>query len=270
MDIRRVVCADITTDGVEFRDRTKATSGAQAIVANPPFSLAADFVRHGLKLVPKVVILERIQFPGSEDRTDLIEGGDLARELLSPTECRECTRQAGTGSGHRPRCASHGSSSSAAKCIRCWPREAIGADYRMPIFAPMTSDELRLVLVPYPILGVPSIGAARVELAVAKLGTSQQFYAFHRKVFGQRGATDGSRALEIAAGLGLNRQDLLALGDSNEITDTMKNLVNLGASLGLEATPSFIVGNLAILGYPGPNALSAIASAAGRCGKAVC
>jgi len=130
--------------------------------------------------------------------------------------------------------------------------------------------ELRLVLVPYPILGVPSIGAARVELAVAKLGTSQQFYAFHRKVFGQRGATDGSRALEIAAGLGLNRQDLLALGDSNEITDTMKNLVNLGASLGLEATPSFIVGNLAILGYPGPNALSAIASAAGRCGKAVC
>ena len=130
--------------------------------------------------------------------------------------------------------------------------------------------ELRLVLVPYPILGAPSIGAARVELAVAKLGTSQQFYAFHRKVFGQRGATDGSRALEIAAGLGLNRQDLLALGDSNEITDTMKNLVNLGTSLGLEATPSFIVGNLAILGYPGPNALSAIASAAGTCGKAVC
>ena len=130
--------------------------------------------------------------------------------------------------------------------------------------------ELRLVLVPYPILGAPSIGAARVELAVAKLGTSQQFYAFHRKVFGQRGATDGSRALEIAARLGLNRQDLLALGDSNEITATMKNLVNLGTSLGLEATPSFIVGNLAILGYPGPNALSAIASAAGRCGKAVC
>lgn len=130
--------------------------------------------------------------------------------------------------------------------------------------------ELRLVLVPYPILGVPSIGAARVELAVAKLGTPEQFYAFHRKVFGQRGTTDGARALEIAAGLGLNKQDLLALGDSKEITETMKNLVNLGTSLGLEATPSFIVGNLAILGYPGPHALSAIASAAATCGKAVC
>jgi hypothetical protein len=79
---RRVVCTDIATDGVDFRERTKAPPGTQAIVANPPFSLAADFVRHGLKLVPKVVILERIQFLESDDRTDLIEGGDLARVLV--------------------------------------------------------------------------------------------------------------------------------------------------------------------------------------------
>ncbi len=130
--------------------------------------------------------------------------------------------------------------------------------------------ELRLVLVPYPILGIPSIGAARVELAVAKLGTPEQFYAFHRKIYAQRGTTDGLRALEVAAGLGLNKQNLLALGDSDQITDTMKNLVNLGTSLGLEATPSFIAGNLAILGYPGPRALQAMVSAVGTCGKAVC
>ena len=130
--------------------------------------------------------------------------------------------------------------------------------------------ELRLVLVPYPILGVPSIGAARVELAVAKLGTPDQFYAFHRKIFAQRGTTDGPRALDAAAGLGLKKQDLLAVGDSDQITGTMKNLVNLGTSLELEATPSFIAGNLAILGYPGPHALQAVVNAVGSCGKAVC
>jgi len=130
--------------------------------------------------------------------------------------------------------------------------------------------ELRLVLVPYPILGIPSIGAARVELAIAKLGTPDQFYAFHRKIYAQRGTTDGPRALEVAASLGLKKQDLLALGDSDQITDTMKNLVNLGTSLGLEATPSFVAGNLAILGHPGPQALQAIVSAVGTCGKAVC
>jgi hypothetical protein len=79
---RRVVCTDIAIDGVDFRDRRCAPERAQAIVANPPFSLAADFVRHGLKLVPKVVILERIQFLESEDRADIIDGGDLARVLV--------------------------------------------------------------------------------------------------------------------------------------------------------------------------------------------
>src|SRR4029077_16780183 len=45
--------------------------------------------------------------------------------------------------------------------------------------------ELKLVLVPFPVLGVPSIAGSRVELAVAKLGTPAQFYDFHRKVYAQ-------------------------------------------------------------------------------------
>jgi DSBA-like thioredoxin domain-containing protein len=135
----------------------------------------------------------------------------------------------------------------------------------------LTRDpQLRLVLAPYPVLGIPSIAAARVELAVAKLGTPNQFYAFHRAIYSRRGTTDGPRALEVARGLGLNPQDLLALADSDQITGTMKNLVSLGNALGLEATPSFIVGNLAILGYPGPHELAALVAAVGACGKAVC
>jgi protein-disulfide isomerase len=130
--------------------------------------------------------------------------------------------------------------------------------------------QLRLVLVPYPVLGAASIGAARVELAVAKLGTPQQFYDFHRDVYSQRGKIDGPRALEIARGLGLDQTALIGLGDSEQITSTMKNLVNLGSSLGLVATPSFVVGDVAIIGYPGPRALKAIVAAAAACGKVVC
>jgi protein-disulfide isomerase len=130
--------------------------------------------------------------------------------------------------------------------------------------------ELRLVLVPYPVLGVPSIAAGRVELAVAKLGTPEQFYAFQRQIFSQRGTTDGQRALDVARGLGLDERALIKLGNSDEITRTMKNLVNLGTALGLEATPSFIAGGVAILGYPGRNALQAIADSVGACGKVVC
>jgi protein-disulfide isomerase len=130
--------------------------------------------------------------------------------------------------------------------------------------------QLRLVLVPFPVLGIASIGAGRVELAVAKLGTPQQFYDFHRKIYAQRGTADGTRALEVAHQIGFDEQKLIKLGNSDEITKTMKNLVSLGDSLGLAATPSFIVGNLAILGYPGRYRLQAIIDAASTCGKAVC
>jgi hypothetical protein len=75
----RVVCTDITIDGVDFRDRTTAPPDVQAIVTNSPFSLAADVVRHGLTLVPKVVILQRIQFLESDVRADLFDAGKLVR-----------------------------------------------------------------------------------------------------------------------------------------------------------------------------------------------
>jgi protein-disulfide isomerase len=130
--------------------------------------------------------------------------------------------------------------------------------------------DLKLVLVPFPVLGIPSITASRVELAVAKLGTPQKFYAFHRKVYSQRGTTDGARALQIAKGLGFDVKALTAAADSDAITKIMTDHVRLGDSLGLAATPSFIVDGVAILGYPGRYRLQAIVDAASTCGKVVC
>ena len=130
--------------------------------------------------------------------------------------------------------------------------------------------ELKLVLVPFPVLGIPSITASRVELAVAKLGTPQQFYDFHRKVYAQRGITDGARALQIAHGLGLDAKALTKLADSDGITETMIAHVRLGNSLGLAATPGFIIDGVAILGYPGRYRLQAIVDASDACGKVVC
>ncbi|MGB6567317.1 MAG: DsbA family protein, partial [Xanthobacteraceae bacterium] len=108
--------------------------------------------------------------------------------------------------------------------------------------------ELRLVLVPYPVLGVASIAASRVELAVAKLGTPAQFYDFHRKIYSQRGTTDGLRALDVARGLGFDERSLTKLGDSDAITKIMKAHLAVGNSLGLAATPAFIIDGVAILG----------------------
>jgi hypothetical protein len=74
-----VVANDIATDGVNFLQPRVAPPGVGAIVTNPPFILAAEFVAHGLKLVPQVIILERIQFLESDTRADLFDSGKLAR-----------------------------------------------------------------------------------------------------------------------------------------------------------------------------------------------
>jgi len=49
------------------------------IVTNPPYKLAADFVRHGLELCPTVIMLLRLSFLESEGRSDILDGGKLAR-----------------------------------------------------------------------------------------------------------------------------------------------------------------------------------------------
>ena len=132
------------------------------------------------------------------------------------------------------------------------------------------NQDLRLVLVPYPVLGIPSIMASRVELAVAKLGTPKQFYDFHRKIYAQRGTIDGTRALAVAHGLGLDQKALTTAGDGDDIAEIMKNHLSLGNSLGLLVTPSFVIDGVALLGYPGPKPLRAIVDAVGTCGKVMC
>jgi protein-disulfide isomerase len=133
-----------------------------------------------------------------------------------------------------------------------------------------TDADLKLVLAPYPVLGAASVAASRVELAVAKLGTAQQFYKFHHMMYAERGVNDGLRALNVARELGFDERAVSALANSDQITQIMKDHFALGTALGLAATPSFIIANTAILGYPGRQSLQAIIDAAHSCGKVSC
>lgn len=130
--------------------------------------------------------------------------------------------------------------------------------------------ELRLVLVPFPVLSVASIEAARVELAVSRMIPAQKFYQFHHDVFSGRGVVDGTRALAIAKALGLDSAHVIAAANENTISETMKAHVRLGNALGLSATPSFVIKGVAILGYPGAKTLSEIVKSVRRCDNVVC
>jgi hypothetical protein len=75
----RVTASDLVGDRIDFLMEWRAPEGVEAVITNPPFKLAAEFARHGLLLVPKVVMLLRLNFLESEGRSDLIDGGQLAR-----------------------------------------------------------------------------------------------------------------------------------------------------------------------------------------------
>jgi protein-disulfide isomerase len=130
--------------------------------------------------------------------------------------------------------------------------------------------QLNLVLVPFPVLGIPSIQAGRVEFALAEFASPLKFYLFHQKIFSGRGVVDGERALAVAEGLGFTREKLLPLANAESVTDAMKAHVAIGDKYDMQATPSLVIRDVAIAGYPGREALEKIIRAVRQCGKAEC
>lgn len=63
---------DIAT-GIDFLMERQAPTDASCIITNPPFKLADDFIRHGLTVVPYVVVLLRAMAIEGAGRADLID-----------------------------------------------------------------------------------------------------------------------------------------------------------------------------------------------------
>ncbi|MFM9975187.1 MAG: DsbA family protein [Beijerinckiaceae bacterium] len=109
--------------------------------------------------------------------------------------------------------------------------------------------KLRYILVNYAILGVASIEASRVALGFTLQKTTGGYLPLHEALFRLRGRVDGIRALEVAMELGAKRDKLIDDADSDRVTDALKKSASLGDSLGLTATPSFVAGREAVIGY---------------------
>jgi protein-disulfide isomerase len=129
--------------------------------------------------------------------------------------------------------------------------------------------KLRLVLVPFPVLGIPSIAAGRVEIAVARLAR-ERFHDFHMRVYAGRGIVDGNRALAVTTAMGLANEKVIAAANDDSVTEAMKAHVRLGNAMGLAATPAFVIKDVAILGHPGRTALEGMIRAVRTCGTIVC
>jgi protein-disulfide isomerase len=129
---------------------------------------------------------------------------------------------------------------------------------------------LKLVLVPFPVLGIASIQAGRAEIAIAAMVPPRKFFDFHNTVYAGRGVVDGTRALAAARAIGLDPAKVTAAADDDKIADIMIAHVRVGDALGISATPGFVIKGVAIVGYPGRKAIEGMIAAVRRCGQVVC
>ncbi|MFA6265684.1 MAG: thioredoxin domain-containing protein [Pseudolabrys sp.] len=133
-----------------------------------------------------------------------------------------------------------------------------------------SNPNLRLVLVPFPVLGIPSILAARVEYGVARPASPENFYKFHHKVYDGRGVIDDARAFAAAQAVGLDVVEVRKIASEDAFAAVMKEHLRVGSALGIQATPGLVIGGVTIVGYPGKKALTEVVAAVSHCGTVMC
>ncbi len=130
--------------------------------------------------------------------------------------------------------------------------------------------KLRIILKEFPVLGPGSVEAARVAVAVRMQDkTGKKYLEFHQKLLGGRGQADKARAMAVAKEVGMDMKRIDTDLASDEIKFSLEESLKLAETLGLNGTPSYIVGNDVVVGAVGLDALRVKVSTA-RCGKATC
>ena len=129
---------------------------------------------------------------------------------------------------------------------------------------------LKVVLKEFPVLGPGSVEAAQVAVAVNMQDkTGKKYLEFHQKLLGGRGQADKAHALAVAKDIGMNMAQLEKDLASPEVKATLEENFKLAEALGLNGTPSYVIGSDVVVGAVGLPALQEKINTA-RCGKATC
>uniref|UniRef100_E6VMP7 DSBA oxidoreductase n=1 Tax=Rhodopseudomonas palustris (strain DX-1) TaxID=652103 RepID=E6VMP7_RHOPX len=129
---------------------------------------------------------------------------------------------------------------------------------------------LKVVLKEFPVLGPPSVEAAQVGIAVRMQDPSGKKYLdFHQKLLSGRGQADKARALAAAKEAGLDPAKLEKDMNSPEVRATIEESFKLAESMGMNGTPSYVIGKQVVVGAVGLDTLRQKINTA-RCGKEKC
>lgn len=128
--------------------------------------------------------------------------------------------------------------------------------------------DVRLVLRQLPILSQGSLDAAKVGIAVAKEGAD--YWAFHQALFTARGQIDLDAALAAASSVGLDSNLLRTRANEDYVQEAIAESFTIAQRLGIDGTPSFILGDEVIPGAVGLDVLREKIRNVRSCGSTRC
>jgi protein-disulfide isomerase len=130
--------------------------------------------------------------------------------------------------------------------------------------------KLKVVLKEFPVLGASSVEVAQVAVAVNMQDkTGKKYLEFHQKMLSARGEANKARALTVAKDIGLDMARLDKDLASPEVKATLQESFKLAEALGLNGTPSYVIGDNVVIGAVGLEALREKVNTS-RCGKPNC
>jgi len=132
------------------------------------------------------------------------------------------------------------------------------------------NPDLRVVLKEFPVLSQGSMEAAQVASAVRLQVSPDRFWNFHHKLMSSRGSIGRAQALAVAKEVGVDMARLTRDIDGPEVKAALAETMQLGESLGISGTPSYVVGQDVVVGAVGFESLQTRIANVRKCGKSTC
>jgi protein-disulfide isomerase len=126
-----------------------------------------------------------------------------------------------------------------------------------------TDPNLKVVLKEYPVLGPGSVEAAQVAVAARMQDkTGKKYLEFHQKLLGGHGPADKVHALAAAKEVGFDVARIEKDLGSDEVRETLKENLKVADAIGLDGTPSYVIGSDVVIGAVGIEGLKEKVAAA--------
>jgi protein-disulfide isomerase len=131
--------------------------------------------------------------------------------------------------------------------------------------------KVKFVLKEFPVLGQGSVEAAQIAVAVRMQDKDGRKYMdFHQRLLATRGQVDGAKARAAAKDAGADMAQLERDLKTDEIKATLVESHQLADALGINGTPSYIVGSDVVPGAVGAEKLRGHIASVRKCGQASC